>query len=70
MKRSTVLTKKNRGAWATAFAAIILLPVALSLLGMILPREGDAAASEVNRTTGEFRSEGWTPSQEEGENHA
>ena len=32
MKRSTVLTEKNRGAWATGFAVIILLPVALSLL--------------------------------------
>ena len=32
MKRSTVLTEKNRGAWATGFAVIILLPVALSIL--------------------------------------
>lgn len=32
MKRSTVLTEKNRGAWATAFAIVILLPVVLSIL--------------------------------------
>ena len=32
MKRSTVLTKKNRGTWASVFAILILLPVALSLL--------------------------------------
>ncbi|MFH1765655.1 MAG: hypothetical protein ABIF09_15815 [Gemmatimonadota bacterium] len=35
MKRSTVLTEKNRGAWATIFAVIILLPVALSLAGFV-----------------------------------
>lgn len=32
MKRSTVLTERNRGTWATVFAALILLPVALSIL--------------------------------------
>lgn len=32
MKRSTVLTEKNRGTWATVFAALILLPVLLSAL--------------------------------------
>jgi hypothetical protein len=32
MKRSTVLTKKNRGTWATVFAVVILLPVAFSVL--------------------------------------
>jgi hypothetical protein len=32
MKRSTVLTEKNRGTWATAFAVVIFLPVALSIL--------------------------------------
>jgi len=32
MKRSTVLTEKNRGTWATVFAGLILLPVALSIL--------------------------------------
>ena len=32
MKRSTVLTEKNRSTWATVFAVLILLPVALSLL--------------------------------------
>jgi len=32
MKRSTVLTEKNRGTWATVFAVIILLPIALSLV--------------------------------------
>ena len=26
MKRSTVLTEKNRGTWATVFAGLILLP--------------------------------------------
>jgi hypothetical protein len=32
MKRSTVLTEKNRGTWATVFAGLILLPVILSIL--------------------------------------
>lgn len=32
MKRSTVLTEKNRGTWATVFAVVILLPVAFSVL--------------------------------------
>lgn len=32
MKRSTVLTEKNRGTWATAFTIVIFLPVVLSLL--------------------------------------
>lgn len=32
MKRSTVLTEKNRGTWATAFVVIILLPVVFSVL--------------------------------------
>ena len=31
MKRSTVLTEKNRGTWATAFTVVILLPVVLSV---------------------------------------
>jgi hypothetical protein len=35
MKRSTVLTQRNRGTWATIFAVIILLPVALSLAGFV-----------------------------------
>ncbi len=35
MKRSTVLTEKNRGTWATVFAVIILLPVVLSLVGFV-----------------------------------
>jgi hypothetical protein len=34
MKRSTVLTEKNRGAWATVFAIVILLPLGLSLVGL------------------------------------
>jgi len=38
MKRSTVLTEKNRGTWATVFAVIILLPVALSLVGFVFSR--------------------------------
>ena len=37
MKRSTVLTEKNRATWATAFAVVILLPVAWSLLGFVFP---------------------------------
>jgi len=41
MKRSTVLTEKNRGMWATVFAVIILVPVALSLLGFVFSRGGD-----------------------------
>ena len=32
MKRSTVLTEKNRGTWATVFVGLILLPVVLSVL--------------------------------------
>ena len=32
MKRSTVLTEKNRGTWATVFAALILLPLVLSVM--------------------------------------
>ena len=43
MKRSTVLTEKNRAKWATAFAVIILLPLALSVVGLVIPREGDAS---------------------------
>jgi hypothetical protein len=43
MKRSTVLTEKNRGTWATVFAVIILLPVLIALFGMIVPSSGDAA---------------------------
>ena len=38
MKRSAVLTEKNRSTWATAFAIVILLPVAWSLLGFVFPR--------------------------------
>ena len=43
MKRSTVLTEKNRGTWATVFAVIILLPVLLSLVGFVFSRGGDKA---------------------------
>ena len=32
MKRSTVLTEKNRGRWAGVFGVVILLPVILSIL--------------------------------------
>jgi hypothetical protein len=39
MKRSTVLTEKNRGAWATAFTAVILLPVVFSLLRPLWAQE-------------------------------
>ena len=39
MKRSTVLTERNRGTWATAFTLVILLPVALSLLKPIWAAE-------------------------------
>ena len=39
MKRSTVLTEKNRGRWATAFAVVMLLPLILSLGGVVLGRE-------------------------------
>jgi hypothetical protein len=41
MKRSTVLTARNRGTWATAFAVIILLPVVLSALKPLLAAEPD-----------------------------
>lgn len=41
MKRSTVLTERNRGAWATAFAIVILLPVALSILRPLWAAEPD-----------------------------
>lgn len=37
MKRSTVLTEKNRATWATAFAVVILLPLVLSILGLVIP---------------------------------
>ncbi|MFC1575676.1 hypothetical protein ACFL5A_03395 [Gemmatimonadota bacterium] len=37
MKRSTVLTEKNRAAWATAFAILIILPVGISILGLVIP---------------------------------
>ena len=43
MKRSTVLTEKNRGAWATVFAVIILLPVVLSLVGFVASQGGRRA---------------------------
>jgi hypothetical protein len=33
MKRSTVLTEKNRIKWATVFSVLILLPIALSVVG-------------------------------------
>ncbi len=39
MKRSTVLTKKNRAKWATAFGVVILLPVILSLVGFVVSRK-------------------------------
>jgi len=39
MKRSTVLTEKNRGTWATVFTGIILLPVVLSLLKPLWAQE-------------------------------
>ena len=42
MKRSTVLTEKNRATWATAFAVVILLPVAWSLLGFVFPRVAES----------------------------
>lgn len=39
MKRSTVLTEKNRGRWATVFAVVMLLPLLLSLGGFVFGRE-------------------------------
>ena len=33
MKRSTVLTEKNRGTWATVFAVVIFIPVVLTVAG-------------------------------------
>ena len=41
MKRSTVLTEKNRGTWATVFAVVILLPMALTLVGFVFSRGED-----------------------------
>ena len=35
MKRSTVLTEKNRAAWASVFAVIILLPIGFSIAGFV-----------------------------------
>ncbi len=39
MKRSTILTEKNRSRWATIFAAVILLPIGLSAIGLDLTRD-------------------------------
>ena len=39
MKRSTILTEKNRSRWATIFAIVILLPVGLSALGLTSTHE-------------------------------
>jgi hypothetical protein len=38
MKRSTVLTEKNRIKWATVFTVLILLPVVLSVAGLAFAR--------------------------------
>jgi hypothetical protein len=38
MKRSTVLTEKNRIKWATVFSVLILLPIALSVVGFGVSR--------------------------------
>jgi len=38
MKRSTVLTEKNRIRWATVFSFLIILPLGLSLVGFVLTR--------------------------------
>ncbi len=37
MKRSTILTERNRSTWATIFAVVILLPVGLSAFGLHIP---------------------------------
>jgi len=37
MKRSTILTEKNRSTWATIFAVVILLPIGLSAFGLHIP---------------------------------
>ena len=39
MKRSTILTERNRSTWASIFAVVILLPVGLSLVGFNAPRD-------------------------------
>ena len=39
MKRSTILTEKNRSRWAGIFAIVILLPVGLSALGLTSTHE-------------------------------
>jgi hypothetical protein len=38
MKRSTVLTEKNRIKWATVFSFLIILPLGLSLVGFAFTR--------------------------------
>jgi|GEM_PF-737101 len=38
MKRSTVLTEKNRIRWATVFSFLIILPLGLSVVGFVLSR--------------------------------
>lgn len=45
MKRSTVLTEKNRGTWATIFLVLILIPLALSIVG--IGESGGVEATEV-----------------------
>lgn len=42
MKRSAVITEKNRATWATVFAVLIFLPVVLSILGLVFSRSAEA----------------------------
>lgn len=46
MKRSTVITEKNRGTWATVFVVIVLLPVVLSLLRPLWAEEPEVFLEE------------------------
>ncbi|MFC1499941.1 hypothetical protein ACFL6T_02860 [Candidatus Zixiibacteriota bacterium] len=39
MKRSTILTERNRSRWATIFAVIILLPIGISAFGLDVSRD-------------------------------
>jgi hypothetical protein len=46
MKRSTVLTEKNRGTWATVFVFLIFLPVVLSILRPLWASEPEVFLEE------------------------
>lgn len=48
MKRSTVLTEKNRGRWAGVFVVVILLPVFISILRPLWAEEPEVFLEPVD----------------------